>query len=679
MAGSQFNLNEGTILHMRPVRDYSTNNLRELQQQLIDENGSFPPGIAPPRIDELIAPKMNSFESSAMVMNLANTTLTEEQNQLMEHCIQLDKRKQEIQKQLRDLRHTLDDSRRKEMEGWEKQRTAFQLKMAQLQKDWETERATGLKIDAEIEDQRVEVLQKWHSNCKVLFNIWSQDRNEWEREKSELLASALKKKGEDPHDERNSRKEELLNQIQSKKESVLLAQRDVKDLRDTLVTSRARTEECRLMVGNATAMLEDVRQKIQKQCGDPNVSRQIVGLVTECEIDRERSKQLKASLEVLTAQLQQETAIRKNLHNVLEDMKGNVRVILRMRPLLPSELSPSEQQKHMIPLYQEEGSVETLDETTVRVTTPTMGGKTYDFYRVLDNKAHQENVYDEIAPLMISALDGYNVCILAYGQTGSGKTYTILGDGTANGRGVVQRSIEDLFDRLNHLDPEMRWKVSCSMIELYLDDVKDMLGNQNEPVKINLNPTNHGFAAGVKYVDVNTAAQAIELMQRGVSQRQVHATLMNPESSRSHTMFTMLIRIEHGTKVKTSKVVFVDLAGSERVSKSHSRGDRLKEAMQINKSLSALGDVISALSSRQPDTFSGPNSSNSFVPYRNSKLTMLLQDCIGGNSKTLMCACVCPGTPWSTNLSETISTLNFASRVKNVRNNITRNSSTTVL
>ena len=114
--------------------------------------------------------------------------------------------------------------------------------------------------------------------------------------------------------------------------------------------------------------------------------------------------------------------------------------------------------------------------------------------------------------------------------------------------------------------------------------------------------------------------------------------------------------------MRTSKIVFVDLAGSERVSKSHSTGDRLKEAMHINKSLSALGDVIAALSQSQ-----------SFVPYRNSKLTMLLQECIGGNSKTLMCACVCPGTPWSTNLSETVSTLNFASRVRSVRNNIHRN------
>jgi len=672
MTGHHFDLKDDTRILLKMIRTQPVD-LVDLQKELIAENPLFedPTGrTEKPRVEDLMMVKIPTAPSSSHnSLVVTNTRLSDEQRQLMQQCSKMDARKHELQTQLRELRVSLDASRQRDMEQWDAQRAAFATKLQKLQRDWEAQKelchTEGMEsvFAEEIDKQRREVMGKWNSDCQVLFSIWAQDRAEWEKEKNEIALQQNAAR----QNRRAPPSEDIVRKVAAAREAVMFAQRDLKCLRGELVVSRAHVEECRLMVKNATATLDDVRQRVQQQVRGEDaavLSKQLVSLVTEVEIDKERARQLKTTLEMLSTKWQQESAVRKNLHNVLEDMKGNVRVILRMRPLLDFERKPTEQHKHLIPVYQEEGQIDIMDSHTVRVTTPTMGGKNFDYYRVLGETTTQEDMYVEVAPLVQSALDGYNVCILAYGQTGSGKTYTIMGDGrTSRGRGVVQRSIDDVFGRLKALDPELRWNVSCTMCELYLDDIRDLLGVGTD--RISVHQTGSGFSAGgLSAIDVASPLQALELMQQGAAQRQVHATLMNPTSSRSHAIFTLHVRIEGPKSVRTSKIVFVDLAGSERVSKSHSTGERLKEAMHINKSLSALGDVIAALSQGQ-----------SFVPYRNSKLTMLLQEVIGGNSKTLMCTCICPGTPWSSNLSETVSTLSFASRVRSVRNTLTRNTS----
>uniref|UniRef100_A0A0E0HSC6 Kinesin motor domain-containing protein n=1 Tax=Oryza nivara TaxID=4536 RepID=A0A0E0HSC6_ORYNI len=248
------------------------------------------------------------------------------------------------------------------------------------------------------------------------------------------------------------------------------------------------------------------------------------------------------------------------------------------------------------------------------------GHKLFKFNKVLGPSASQDEVFKEIQPLIRSVLDGYNVCIFAYGQTGSGKTYTMTGPENATEKdwGVNYRALNDLFHISRSRRDTVMYKVSVQMIEIYNEQIHDLLGNS------------------------------------GLENRSVGATALNERSSRSHSVVTMHIQ---GIDLKTGVTLrgalhLVDLAGSERVDRSAATGDRLKEAQHINKSLSALGDVIFSLSQK-----------NAHVPYRNSKLTQVLQNSLGGHAKTLMFVQVNPDV---SSYAETLSTLKFADRVSGV-------------
>ncbi|KAK2965214.1 hypothetical protein RJ640_019969 [Escallonia rubra] len=253
-------------------------------------------------------------------------------------------------------------------------------------------------------------------------------------------------------------------------------------------------------------------------------------------------------------------------------------------------------------------------------------------------------VFSDTRPLIRSVLDGYNVCIFAYGQTGSGKTYTMTGpkDLTENSKGVNYRALSDLFLLAEQRQDTFCYDVSVQMIEIYNEQVRDLL------VTDGLN------VPDASLVRVATTSDVIDLMNLGHRNRAVGATALNDRSSRSHSCLTVHVQ---GRDLTSGAVLrgcmhLVDLAGSERVDKSEVTGDRLKEAQHINKSLSALGDVIASLAQK-----------NSHVPYRNSKLTQLLQDSLGGQAKTLMFVHISPELDA---VGETISTLKFAERVATV-------------
>ncbi|KAG8369128.1 hypothetical protein BUALT_Bualt15G0119000 [Buddleja alternifolia] len=332
----------------------------------------------------------------------------------------------------------------------------------------------------------------------------------------------------------------------------------------------------------------------------------------------------------------------RRLYNQVQDLKGNIRVYCRIRPFLPG------QPKGL-------SIVEAVDERTLSVLTPSKHGKAKKFFtfnKFFGPSASQEEVFLDTQPLIRSVLDGYNVCIFAYGQTGSGKTFTMTGpkELTQESLGVNYRALSDLFLISEQRKDSISYDVLVQMIEIYNEQVRDLL--VTDEIR---NHSQNGFnVPNANLVPVKSTSDVIYLMNLGLKNRAVSSTAMNDRSSRSHSCLTVHVQ---GRDLTSGSILrgcmhLVDLAGSERVDKSEAVGDRLKEAQYINRSLSALGDVISSLAQKQ-----------SHVPYRNSKLTQLLQDSLGGQAKTLMFVHI---SPEADALGETISTLKFAERVSTV-------------
>ncbi|CAN8255770.1 unnamed protein product [Cochlearia groenlandica] len=333
----------------------------------------------------------------------------------------------------------------------------------------------------------------------------------------------------------------------------------------------------------------------------------------------------------------------RKLYNVVQDLKGNIRVYCRVRPFLPGQ-----------PITL--STVEDIDEGTITIRVPSKygkeGRKPFMFNKVFGPSATQEEVFSDMQPLVRSVLDGYNVCIFAYGQTGSGKTFTMTGpkELTEESLGVNYRALADLFLLSNERKDTTSYEISVQMLEIYNEQVRDLLSTD----EIRNSSQNGINVPEASLVPVSSTDEVLQLMDMGQMNRAVSSTAMNDRSSRSHSCVTVHVQGRDLTSgnILHGSMHLVDLAGSERVDKSEVTGDRLKEAQHINKSLSALGDVISSLSQK-----------TSHVPYRNSKLTQLLQDSLGGSAKTLMFVHV---SPEAETLGETISTLKFAERVGSV-------------
>ncbi|MXQ93761.1 hypothetical protein E5288_WYG016875 [Bos mutus] len=273
-----------------------------------------------------------------------------------------------------------------------------------------------------------------------------------------------------------------------------------------------------------------------------------------------------------------------------------------------------------------------------------------------------EQIYNEIAyPLVEGVTEGYNGTIFAYGQTGSGKSFTMQGlPDPACQRGIIPRAFEHIFESVQCAE-NTKFLVRASYLEIYNEDVRDLLGTDaKQKLELKEHPEKGVYVKGLSMHTVHSVGQCERIMEAGWKNRSVGYTLMNKDSSRSHSIFTISIEIyavdERGKDhLRAGKLNLVDLAGSERQSKTGATGERLKEATKINLSLSALGNVISAL----------VDGRCRHIPYRDSKLTRLLQDSLGGNTKTLMVACLSPADD---NYDETLSTLRYANRAKNIRN-----------
>ncbi|KAG7610527.1 Calponin homology domain [Arabidopsis suecica] len=340
----------------------------------------------------------------------------------------------------------------------------------------------------------------------------------------------------------------------------------------------------------------------------------------------------------------------RKLYNLVQDLKGNIRVYCRVRPFLPGQESGGL------------SAVEDIDEGTITIRVPSKYGKAgqkpFMFNKVFGPSATQEEVFSDMQPLVRSVLDGYNVCIFAYGQTGSGKTFTMTGpkELTEESLGVNYRALADLFLLSNQRKDTTSYEISVQMLEIYNEQVRDLLAQDGQTKRLEIRNNSHNGinVPEASLVPVSSTDDVIQLMDLGHMNRAVSSTAMNDRSSRSHSCVTVHVQGRDLTSgsILHGSMHLVDLAGSERVDKSEVTGDRLKEAQHINKSLSALGDVISSLSQK-----------TSHVPYRNSKLTQLLQDSLGGSAKTLMFVHI---SPEPDTLGETVSTLKFAERVGSV-------------
>uniref|UniRef100_A0A3B5LAX4 Kinesin motor domain-containing protein n=1 Tax=Xiphophorus couchianus TaxID=32473 RepID=A0A3B5LAX4_9TELE len=330
-----------------------------------------------------------------------------------------------------------------------------------------------------------------------------------------------------------------------------------------------------------------------------------------------------------------------------------VRVALRCRPLVPKEINEGCQ------------SCLTFIPDEPQVIVGTEKGFTYDY--VFDPAAEQEEVFGTaISPLLCGLFKGYHATVLAYGQTGSGKTYSMGGTYTSAQKndpsvGVIPRVIRRIFEeREKRADSE--FCLAVSYLEIYNEDILDLLcSSKDKPaISIREDPKEGIKIVGLTERQVFTAPEMVGCLELGNSARTVGSTAMNAASSRSHAIFTITLEQRRGSdKVDSivSKLHLVDLAGSERQKKTKAEGDRLKEGISINRGLLCLGNVISALGDE--------SKKNTFVPYRDSKLTRLLQDSLGGNSHTLMIACVSPA---DSNMEETINTLRYADRARKIKN-----------
>eukprot|EP00105_Crassostrea_gigas_P031495 XP_011454205.1 PREDICTED: kinesin-like protein KIF27 isoform X2 [Crassostrea gigas] len=349
----------------------------------------------------------------------------------------------------------------------------------------------------------------------------------------------------------------------------------------------------------------------------------------------------------------------------------NVRVAVRVRPLLPKERVSGE-----------EMCVRTMPSSNQLVLGKDRG---FTFDYVLSSKTTQEEVYKScVESLVRSIFEGYNATVFAYGQTGSGKTYTVGGGNmnsiTEEEYGVIPRALKDMFDYMQ-ANKEMEYSVKVSYIEIYKEELQDLLDIETPANNLHVREDDKGNTViiGAREVECETLDDVMSLLESGSSVRHTGSTQMNEQSSRSHSVFTVNIGQkwsendvmaekrkqsestesldEDITHTMFGKFHFVDLAGSERAHRTGNVGDRFKESVHINSGLLALGNVISALGD--------PKKKATHIPYRESKITRLLKDSLGGNAKTLMICCISPS---SANLDESHNALKYANRARNIKN-----------
>ena len=476
------------------------------------------------------------------------------------------------------------------------------------------------------------------------------------------LEGNLENEKEQRQRERNTLASEGVIKQQGFESQLLAKDENIESLQAQLVKSKAELDVQKDVVAKVKNELSDSLATIISLESSLRSSKARVEFL---ESDNKSQSQAFADLEQRTqdaireseeskAKLRNEETLRRKLHNQVQELKGNIRVYCRVRP--PLETDEADRAQITLPDQDEEAKeIDVLGpEEKNSLGRNTTKNHTFSFDRVFSPTVQNGEIFDELSQLVQSALDGYNVCIFCYGQTGSGKTHTM-----SSSDGMIPRAVSQIYDTSRTLR-ERGWEYSIegSFVEIYNENINDLLGSaedfdkkkheiRHDSVRLRTTITD------VQTVKLDTPDRVQQVLTRALSNRSVAATMANARSSRSHSVFIM--KLSGNNSINGEKcegtLNLVDLAGSERLSHSGATGDRLKETQNINKSLSCLGDVISALNQGKE---------GSHVPYRNSKLTYLLQYSLGGNSKTLMFVMI---SPLQGHLSETLTSLKFATKV----------------
>ncbi|KAH8362912.1 hypothetical protein KR084_002927 [Drosophila pseudotakahashii] len=406
---------------------------------------------------------------------------------------------------------------------------------------------------------------------------------------------------------------------------------------ETITSSLGRTKE-------ELSELQAIHEKVKTE--HAALSTEVVHLRQRTEELLRSNEQQAAELETCKEQLFQSNMERKELHNTVMDLRGNIRVFCRIRPPLESE----ENRMCCTWTYHDEATVE-LQSIDAQAKSK-MGQQIFSFDQVFHPLSSQSDIFEMVSPLIQSALDGYNICIFAYGQTGSGKTYTM--DGVAESVGVIPRTVDLLFDSIRgYRNLGWEYEIKATFLEIYNEVLYDLLSNEQKDMEIRMakNNKNDIYVSNITEETVLDPNHLRHLMHTAKMNRATASTAGNERSSRSHAVTKLELIGRHAEKqeISVGSINLVDLAGSE----SPKTSTRMTETKNINRSLSELTNVILALLQKQDH-----------IPYRNSKLTHLLMPSLGGNSKTLMFINV---SPFQDCFQESVKSLRFAASVNSCK------------
>eukprot|EP01013_Petalomonas_cantuscygni_P044773 TRINITY_DN9412_c0_g1_i1.p1 TRINITY_DN9412_c0_g1~~TRINITY_DN9412_c0_g1_i1.p1 ORF type:complete len:888 (-),score=270.07 TRINITY_DN9412_c0_g1_i1:163-2826(-) len=502
----------------------------------------------------------------------------------------------------------------------------------------------------------------------------------------------------------------LRGECQEKEVRISVAEQTIAGLREDLERARSSHGQEKRSGQELMRMLEDAQAQLrEKSARCDMLGRQNNGSAEKMAQMEDEIKELRQAKKDLETQVREGAAMRRKLHNEIQELKGNIRVYCRVRPLLNGAAAAALAAGNMVQLDNytfPDGltemktivvkGLERQDVTSTRAVAKEI--PPFQFDRVYGPNAAQDEVFEDISQLVQSALDGYRVCIFAYGQTGSGKTFTMegphgvmaeytaatcaaaedatmgfaapsgasFGPGSKESRelGMIPRSVQQIFAYAQELALQgWRFKFVAQFVEIYNNDIRDLIAPTlaaaaSTDHDIKMNPDGTNSVTNVTLVEVDSVEKVLRLMARANRNRATAETKMNERSSRSHSVFTLYLKgLQSESGVSTDGILnLIDLAGSERVDQSGATGDRFREAVQINKSLSALGDVIFHLGQMK----TGGRGQQHHVPFRNSRLTHLLQPCLGKDCKTLMFVNI---SPEPAHVFESISSLRFAQKV----------------